>query len=95
MPLEEIAKLLPTALLINDEHRITISFSKAFIVEIMLSDASVISSIPSPTFLYTMAASAIFDAFSIEYPSLAKSAVAVTTSETVVPRDLARETDVD
>ena len=39
----------------------------------ILSDAVPISSIPSPTFLYIIAASASFSASLIPYPSLAKS----------------------
>ena len=63
-----------------------------FIVLIMLVDASSMLSIPSPTFLYTIAASARAAESAISYPSRAKSAVAETTSDRAAPRFLARAT---
>ena len=90
-PSDEMAKLLPTSLNLST---MVIAFSasmpNAFIVEIILSDAWLTSSIPSPTFLYTSAASANCAASSSVYPRRAKSADAVTVSAIVAPSFLAR-----
>ena len=91
-PLEEIAKLLPTSLNLSTINIApSASMPKARIVEMMLSDAVPTSSMPSPTFLYTNAASASIAASSRLYPSLAKSADALTVSEIVAPNSRARE----
>ena len=66
IPCEEIAKLLPTSLnLSTTSIESSAAMPNACMVEIILSDASEISSIPSPTFLYTIAASANWDASSM------------------------------
>ena len=62
---------------------------KAFIVEIIDWDAVPMSSIPSPTFLYTIAASASLVASPMPYPSLEKSATALIVSEIVPPTESA------
>ena len=86
MPDELIAKLFPTSLNLST---MVIAFLASIpnpcIVEIILSEASLISEISSPTLAYTDAAFARSDACSILYPSLAKSAVAFVKSLTVDP----------
>ena len=89
-PDESIANLLPTSLNLSTINiALSDSMPKAFIVEIIDWDAVPMSSIPSPTFLYTIAASASLVASPMPYPSLEKSATALIVSEIVPPTESA------